>query len=134
MASGERASRSCPCAEGKGSSGSSSESRVLPPSREQMGRASWKLLHRAVAHFPDNPGAVDRRRVFFWLISFASLYPCSICRSAFLSIILQHRPNTSSQRDLVLWACRVHNAVNDDLSLPIFNCLDPQLFARRLST
>ena len=54
---------SCPCAstptQNAPARGRYADGRVLPPSREQLGRASWKLLHTAVAQFPHEPVSVS---------------------------------------------------------------------------
>ncbi|CDJ64223.1 erv1-alr family domain-containing protein, conserved, putative [Eimeria necatrix] len=113
------------------SQGKRPDSLILPPSREQMGRASWKVLHAAAAQFPDKPSKLVQRTMLSWLLGFTLFYPCHVCRDAFIPIIQFNPPSIASQKDFVLWVCRVHNAVNEDLSLPIYDCTDRRLFEQQ---
>ncbi|EPR58303.1 Erv1 / Alr family protein [Toxoplasma gondii TgCatPRC2] len=118
---------SCPC-------GSSAEARVspqlreagkvskLPPNREQIGRASWRVLHSMAARYPEVPTSRHTLEAAAWIFAFSALYPCQICRLEFFPILANLPPRLDSRESFVLWACAVHNKVNEDISAPLYAC------------
>lgn len=53
--------------------------RVLPPSREEIGRCSWKVLHSMAARYPENPVRLFSR-LFLHHHHFASSFLPSLSR------------------------------------------------------
>ncbi|EDO06705.1 Erv1 / Alr family protein [Babesia bovis T2Bo] len=94
---------------------------TLPPTRSELGRAGWLYLHSLAANFPDNPTELDSLRVKAWCYSFAELYPCHICKDGLVEIYKRIPPVTDNRRQFLLWTHDLHNAVNRDLSYPVFN-------------
>jgi FAD-linked sulfhydryl oxidase len=52
------------------------------------------------------------------------LYPCRDCGEHFTKLLEEHPPenNNDSRVDTVLYACVLHNKVNERLNKPIFDC------------
>ncbi|CTQ40999.1 Mitochondrial FAD-linked sulfhydryl oxidase ERV1 [Babesia microti strain RI] len=95
------------------------EKSLYPPSRIQLGRAGWLLLHSiSINHNITN----EEIETAAWLYSFAALYPCHVCRDSLYSIYKKMPPSVNTQENLILWACEIHNKVNDELSKPILDC------------
>ena len=98
--------------------------------REDVGRATWTLLHSVAAAYPERPSRAQRRAAAALVDSLAALYPCAECADHFREHV-KHRPvDASSGAGLRTWACEVHNDVNDALAKPRHPCAPPAL-ARR---
>ncbi|CAL5222532.1 g4907 [Coccomyxa viridis] len=50
------------------------------------------------------------------------IYPCGECAEHFASIVRDHAPTTETGPQLRQWMCKAHNAVNQSLGKPQFNC------------
>ncbi|PHJ17585.1 erv1 alr family protein [Cystoisospora suis] len=96
--------------------------RLFPPSREEIGRSSWKVLHSMAARYPRNPTFQEKCEAAAWIYAFSSIYPCNICRTEFYPILRGYPPQVNTREDFVLWTCFVHNKVNEDISAPLFPC------------
>jgi FAD-linked sulfhydryl oxidase len=90
--------------------------------KQELGRASWKLLHTMMARFPDEPTADDSLALKSYIALFARLYPCGECAAHFQQLLKKLPPQTSSRTAAAGWACHVHNKVNERLGKDIFDC------------
>ena len=57
-----------------------------------------------------------------FLASYMRLYPCGYCADRTLEELQRNPPRTSSQAELSLWMCEVHNEVNERINKPRFDC------------
>ncbi|KAK6362879.1 hypothetical protein TWF730_000332 [Orbilia blumenaviensis] len=90
--------------------------------KQELGRASWKLLHTMLARFPEKPTADEREALKSYLYLFGRLYPCGECATHFRLLLQKYPPQTSSRDAASQWGCVVHNAVNERLRKEIFDC------------
>lgn len=74
--------------------------------------------------FPEQPTQQQSEdlRSFFHL--FSLLYPCGDCASHFQQLLQELPPQVGSRKNAAMWLCNAHNAVNDRLGKPIFDCRD----------
>lgn len=93
-----------------------------PVTREDLGRATWTLLHTLAAQYPDAPSRQQQRDVRSLVDALTRVYPCAECAGHFSEIVRQHPPQVGSGRELRQWLCHVHNVVNRSLGKPTFNC------------
>lgn len=93
-----------------------------PLGREELGRATWSLLHTAAAWFPESPNKNERQSARQFVHSLAQLYPCTHCADDFREAVAKAPPAVDSRADLVLWACMQHNIVNEKLGKQQFEC------------
>lgn len=91
-------------------------------SKEDLGRATWTLLHTLAAQLPERPSRQQQRDVRQFIQLFSRVYPCGDCSRHFQQIIKRDPPVVSSAREFQLWMCRVHNTVNRSIGKPVFNC------------
>ena len=56
--------------------------RACPVDRDELGRATWALLHTTAAYFPETPSAADRAGAADLVRGLAASYPCEHCRAA----------------------------------------------------
>lgn len=85
-----------------------------PLLREELGRATWAVLHTTAAYYPEHPTAEERAAAAGLVTALRHLYPCTHCRAA-LAVELEASPLGDHARDRTafsLWVCRHHNAVN----------------------
>ncbi|KAL6779869.1 ERV1B [Auxenochlorella protothecoides x Auxenochlorella symbiontica] len=73
--------------------------------KEELGRATWTLLHTMAAQFPDRPAPSQQRDV-----------------KNLLSWGRNNPPRVASGPELQQYMCEVHNQVNQRLRKPAFNC------------
>lgn len=90
--------------------------------KEELGRATWTLLHTLAAQYPDNPSRAQRKDVNTFLVSLAKVYPCGDCAEHFQTCIRNDPPDTTDKVSLQQWVCRLHNSVNRRIGKPTFNC------------
>ncbi len=57
--------------------------RACPVDRDELGRATWALLHTTAAYFPETPSAADRAGAADLVRGLAASYPCEHCRADF---------------------------------------------------
>lgn len=91
-------------------------------SKGELGRATWLLIHTLAAEYPERPTRRRRREVKGFLQSLARVYPCEECSEHFQKLISKDPPNLASRHEFQMWACRVHNVVNQRIGKPVFNC------------
>lgn len=93
-----------------------------PVSKEELGRATWTLLHTLAAQFPDKPTKQQKRDVKELMAILSRLYPCKECGEHFKEIIKANPVQVDSGAELAQWMCQVHNIVNRSLDKPKFPC------------
>jgi thiol-disulfide isomerase/thioredoxin len=91
--------------------------------REELGRATWKLMHTMAAKYPNEPTDGDRLGMIGFLDGLRQLYPCETCRAHLKAHLNRMGPYpTQSRAEISQFLCRLHNRVNHDLEKPAFNC------------
>lgn len=99
-----------------------------PPDVEQLGNASWTLLHSLTANYPEQPDTTRQKKTSTFLHLFSQLYPCWVCAEDFQEW-MKDPTNDPDQNDALKtpegfgrWMCRAHNAVNVKLGKKEFDC------------
>ena len=90
--------------------------------RQQLGRASWHLLHTMSVKYPLNPTKRDRQDYLSFIKLFAQFYPCGDCASHFQRLLVKLQPRVENREEVIQWTCEIHNLVNLRLEKPVFNC------------
>ncbi|EFW99781.1 FAD dependent sulfhydryl oxidase [Grosmannia clavigera kw1407] len=90
--------------------------------KQELGRASWRLMHTMMARFPEEPTFDESLALKTYVQLFARLYPCGDCAAHFQTLLQKYPPQTSSRTAAAGWACFVHNEVNKRLRKNIFDC------------
>ncbi|CAF1036298.1 unnamed protein product [Didymodactylos carnosus] len=93
-----------------------------PLMRDDLGRASWSLLHTIAAYYPKSPKSDDKQTMKEFISAFSKLFPCPECREDFQEEILKDPPDLSDRLSLSKWFCNQHNLVNKKLGKPSFDC------------
>jgi len=102
-----------------------------PPSRNELGVASWTLMHSVAAHYPENPDATERASALAFVSSLAVLYPCVDCAHGLRVALEEMPPEVDSRERFVRWMCRLHNRVNKELGKPQVPCDNVQALDER---
>ncbi|CAL8461726.1 g1257 [Coccomyxa elongata] len=90
--------------------------------KEDLGRATWLLLHTIAAQYPANPSKQQRKDVAALVDTLTRIYPCGECAFHFQEIVRRNAPATGNAQELQQWMCNVHNNVNRSLGKAEFNC------------
>lgn len=93
-----------------------------PPDKEELGRATWTLMHTLAAYYPEEPTLLHRLAASGFFGAIALLYPCNYCRERFADELEHDPPSVGSREQLSQWVCRQHNSVNELLDKPTFPC------------
>ena len=93
-----------------------------PPSKAELGRAGWTLIHVTAANFPDRPTPRQRNRAEAWFRALGDLYPCADCAAHLRQYMAGRPPDASTREALSLWACDAHNEVNRRNGRPEYYC------------
>ncbi|KAF2273883.1 mitochondrial FAD-linked sulfhydryl oxidase-like protein ERV1 [Westerdykella ornata] len=95
-----------------------------PPDVEELGRASWTLLHSITATYPEKPSPQLQSETKTFMGIFAKLYPCWYCAKDFQQWMQDERnaPRVSSRDEFGRWMCEAHNHVNVRLGKKEFDC------------
>lgn len=93
-----------------------------PLMRDDLGRASWSLLHTMAAYYPKNPSENEKNSMGQFIDSFSKLFPCPECREDFQEEISKSPPDLSNRDSISNWMCQQHNTVNRKLGKPEFDC------------
>ncbi|KAF0852288.1 mitochondrial disulfide relay subunit Erv1 form 2 [Andalucia godoyi] len=97
--------------------------RKSPPTKQELGRAAWMLMHSIAGNFDDEPTVERRDAAQSFVRGLLELFPCSVCSDDFKERILTKYPiDVSSRRAFSLWTCKVHNEVNGKLNKPLVPC------------
>eukprot|EP00803_Ostreobium_quekettii_P004711 evm.model.scf_819.6 EVM.evm.TU.scf_819.6 scf_819:44702-47287(+) len=124
LISGGRGARQGAAGSGRpsGEPGGREDGTAADVSREELGRATWTLLHTLAAQFPEAPTKRQQKDVKLLMHSLSRVYPCGVCAQHFQEILRNDPPVVSSGPELQQWMCRLHNTVNRSLGKPTFNC------------
>ncbi|TVU48000.1 hypothetical protein EJB05_07619, partial [Eragrostis curvula] len=98
------------------------DGKVAPLTKEEVGRATWMLLHTIAAQFPDEPTRQQKRDAKELMHILSRLYPCKECADHFKEVLKENPVQAGSQAEFSQWLCYVHNVVNRSLGKPIFPC------------
>ncbi|KAK3148051.1 hypothetical protein QOZ80_3BG0290000 [Eleusine coracana subsp. coracana] len=98
------------------------DAKVAPLTKEEVGRATWMLLHTIAAQFPDEPTRQQKRDAKELMHILSRLYPCKECADHFQEVLKANPVQAGSQAEFSQWLCYVHNVVNRSLGKPIFPC------------
>ena len=93
-----------------------------PLMRDDLGRASWSLLHTMAAYYPREPKEEDQQSMKEFIHSFSKHFPCPECRTDFQEEIVKSPPDVSNRLGLSKWMCEQHNIVNRKLGKSQFDC------------
>lgn len=93
-----------------------------PLDREELGRASWGLLHSMAGYFPDHPSAEQQQEMKQFINLFGKYFPCRHCSEDFVQRLRVNPPDTKNRQVFSRWLCEIHNDVNRKLGKPTFDC------------
>ncbi|KAG9249140.1 ERV/ALR sulfhydryl oxidase domain-containing protein [Calycina marina] len=93
-----------------------------PPDVEELGRASWTLLHSIAATYPEQPSFAEQQDVSQFMGLFSRIYPCWSCAADFREYIAASRVRAESRDEFGRWLCEAHNEVNRKLGKREFDC------------
>ena len=100
-----------------------SSSKTATTTKEDVGRATWLLLHTLAAQLPEDGLSKQQRRDVNTLVDVLTrIYPCGDCARHFGELVRNDPPEVSSGYEFSQWLCRAHNAVNERLDKPQFSC------------
>lgn len=94
-----------------------------PPTKQQLGHATWTFLHRMAAQFPAEPTAEEQASMASFFTLFGQWYPCHECAEHFRGMLSEFPPDTRSNLHLSMWLCRLHNIVNARVGHDAFECV-----------
>jgi Erv1 / Alr family len=110
--------------------GSRDEYKASPPTRQELGRATWTFLHKLAAMYPDDPTAQEKADLLTFFRVFGAFYPCDECAGHFRDMLGRNPPEPASRTDLAMWLCERHNEVNRRLGHREFECTMEHIEAR----
>jgi mitochondrial FAD-linked sulfhydryl oxidase len=93
-----------------------------PPSKENIGRFGWGLLHTIAAHYPDDPSSEWTTQHQRFFSSFGRVFPCRSCGQHFTRYVKNNPPQLDNRTSIMMWTCEAHNEVNRMLNKEIFPC------------
>lgn len=97
-----------------------------PPDVEELGRASWTLLHALTATYPPKPTPAHQAKTSTFIEMFSQLYPCWHCAEDFRTWIARPENDPTealkTQDGFGRWMCKAHNDVNKKLGKKEFDC------------
>jgi FAD-linked sulfhydryl oxidase len=95
-----------------------------PPDVEQLGRASWTLLHTVAGAYPEKPTPQQQQDATQFISTFSRLYPCHWCGTDFQLWMkgAGGAPKVSSRQEFGQWLCEAQNEVNKKLGKEAFDC------------
>ena len=99
-----------------------SDASVSTTTKEEVGRATWTLLHTLAAQYPEHPTSRQKRDARNLIDIMTRMYPCGECAEHFSEVVKVCPPRVDSRHELSQWMCRVHNVVNRSIGKPEFNC------------
>ena len=82
------------------------------------------------AKFPQEPTEQQQADVSAFLHTLGQFYPCEECAGHFRGVLRDVPPRVSSNLELSLWLCQVHNIVNARVGHPMFTCTKDALQER----
>ncbi|CAI5743453.1 unnamed protein product [Hyaloperonospora brassicae] len=101
-----------------------------PLDRQELGTATWGLLHSIGIYYPDEPSPEYQAKAKSFIETLALMYPCVHCADDFQKEIAKSPPRVESRTTFSMWLCEQHNVVNRKLHKPLFECTMPNLEER----
>lgn len=81
-------------------------SKSSPVSLDELGQATWTLLHTVGVQFPEQPTRKQRRAVTQLVESLGEVYPCHSCAKHWQSVLREFGPpKVRSGPELRTWLC-----------------------------
>jgi len=110
-----------------------------PLFRTEIGRITWKALHRMTVNYPESPKQDEKIKMAAFFEGLARVFPCKHCADDFqngiyLIIILivyykfnieikSNPPKVDNRDELIKWLCVQHNTVNKKINKKeIYDC------------
>ncbi|VEU23769.1 DEKNAAC105045 [Brettanomyces naardenensis] len=93
-----------------------------PPDVEELGRSTWTFLHSVAAMYPEHPTDDQQQELKTFMVIFSKIYPCWFCAKGFQKFMKKNEPKVTNQEEFGRWLCDAHNAVNEKLGKPKFDC------------
>ena len=103
---------------------------AAPLDVDELGRASWALMHTIAAYYPQKPTHAQRVQARRFFDALGDLYPCATCRADLRADVDAHPPRCESREALAKWVCERHNVVNEKLGKAKMSCAIDALDAR----
>jgi len=107
---------------------------LKPPTKEELGRATWTFLHTMASSFPAADAQEEAHKLTLitsFLNAFVQLYPCADCGAHFKTLLNSTPvPETQTRDKLEIWLCERHNDVNMRLNKSITSCQLDQIRSR----
>lgn len=101
-----------------------------PLDRQELGNATWGLLHSIGIYYPDKPTPEYQAKAKAFVEALAVMYPCVHCSEDFQKEIAKFPPRVESRTTFSMWLCEQHNIVNRKLHKPVFECTMENLSKR----
>ena len=96
---------------------------IGPPSRPELGRATWTFLHAVATNFPvENRTAEHTQAAEDLLRAVGVLFPCHECADHFRDTLRKHPVKAGSAEEFKDYMCGLHNVVNERLEKATFDC------------
>ncbi|SBT70199.1 FAD-linked sulfhydryl oxidase ERV1, putative [Plasmodium malariae] len=112
----------------------SKKQNTFPPDREEIGRASWLILHTISANYPNEPTEEEKIKHTKFFYAFSNLYPCHICKLDLFQILKNYKLNCDNKISFSEFIFNLHNKVNEEIGKDIFPCDDIQHIIERYRT
>ncbi|XP_071930949.1 FAD-linked sulfhydryl oxidase ERV1 isoform X3 [Coffea arabica] len=93
-----------------------------PVTKEELGRATWTLLHTLAAQYPEKPTRQQKKDVKELMAILSRMYPCKECADHFKEVLRVNPVQAGNQHEFSQWLCHVHNVVNRSLGKLVFPC------------
>ncbi|CAI5704265.1 unnamed protein product [Peronospora effusa] len=93
-----------------------------PLDRQELGNATWGLLHSMGIYYPDKPSPEYQAKAKTFIEALALMYPCVDCANDFQKEIVKSPPRVESRTSFSMWLCEQHNIVNRKIHKPMFKC------------
>ncbi|KAF1318229.1 Augmenter of liver regeneration, partial [Globisporangium splendens] len=101
-----------------------------PLGREELGNATWGLLHSMGIYYPEKPSKEYQEKTKTFIEALALMYPCVHCAEDFQNEVKKSPPKVDSRTSFSLWLCEQHNIVNKKIGKPAFPCTMEKLDER----
>nr|XP_027112616.1 FAD-linked sulfhydryl oxidase ERV1-like isoform X1 [Coffea arabica] len=118
-----------------------------PVTKEELGRATWTLLHTlaaqvldnlsscvpilvpifgvvfsTISRYPEKPTRQQKKDVKELMAILSRMYPCKECADHFKEVLRVNPVQAGNQHEFSQWLCHVHNVVNRSLGKLVFPC------------
>ena len=74
------------------------------------------------ATYPARASAAEQTDLRSFLGAFSRLYPCWVCAEDFQAYLRREPARVAGRDEFGRWLCGAHNAVNEKLGKPVFDC------------